>query len=650
MRFRKPPSARGPTSTASPTRRWPEKESEKLFEAVKQHGSNWNAVARLVPGRDKSECQARWTAELDAARAATKIGVQPPQATQGEAPPQMLPKYEDIIVPKRPRFDSRKVKKAADIAVAKKARFDSRKRKKDEVIPAAKKPRSYSPVYTPADVVAASQMMETAAAASQTDWVVVASTCSPTAASLEQPLGMWNPAEEDAELTESRTGKWRLEEDALLTEAVKKYGTNWIAVATMVPGRTDSQCYTKWVKSLEPSNRATVRTAGILTAAADAELAEGAEILSKGFVAVAELVPVPVPADALIANGDPAIADNKLGRWTSEEDTKLIAAVAALEKLGKKEWTEVARLVPGRTNNQCRIRWVMQLDPSGGPNTVEMGSWTEDEYVELVGAVKRHGSKLVSGRKNWSKELRLAVAATNPNISSLQQQSLDSPQDEAPPQQLQQAGDTQVSKRPRFETPIFTAAAHVVVAAPVTATKKIPSHNDVASTASATVAFHAQSPSVTGPTASTRIWTEEENEKLFEAVKQHGSNWNAVARLVPGRDKSECHARWTAELDAARAVAKLYASPPGRPRQEPRPPQYEAPPQMLQQDEDIPAAKRPRFETSRPIAEVEVVDLSTADTVATTSCNDRVVVASTSSAVVASDAQPRNWWRWWQQK
>ena len=650
MMLSKPPSATGPTSTANRCR-WSQKESEKLFEAVTQHGSNWVTVARLVPGRNKTECQARWTAELDAARAATKLCMQPPQqqapqVPQGQAPPQMLEKDEDIIVAKRPRFDSRKLKKDKDIQAAKKPRVDSH-------------------ISTPVDVV-------------NTGWIVVASTCSATAASLEQP-STWKTTEEDAELTESVA-----REEADRAEVLEILGKGLGAFAELVPVQADAQCPQILANSLIPSGDPKIMDNKLGRWAEDAEptesiageeadRAEVVEILGKGLGAVAELVPVQadaqypqILADSLIPSGSPTITDNKLGRWTGEEDTKLIAAVAALEKLGKKEWTEVAKLVPGRTNNQCRIRWIMQLDPSGGPN-VNMGSWSEEEYVELVGAVKSNGSKLVSGRKNWSNELRLAVAATNPNVSSRQQQQLKPPQGEAPPQQLPQAEDTQVAKRPLFDTPLSTTTA---------------SHNNVASTAFAAVASHAKSPSVAGPITYTGKWVKEEKEKLFEAVEQHGTtNWIAVARLVPGHNKTECQVRWTSELDAARAAAKLYASSPSPPRQRPsqktQSQQCETPRQdipaakrpfetshpialvevkdlstadTMQQDEAIPAAKRPRFETSRPVAQVVGVDLSTAETGATDSCDDRVAVASTSSAIVAPHAQPRHWWRWWHQQ
>jgi hypothetical protein len=48
--------------------------------------------------------------------------------------------------------------------------------------------------------------------------------------------------------------KWKPEEDAKLIEAVNKQGgRNWIAIAALVPGRTDMQCRTRWAETLEPA-------------------------------------------------------------------------------------------------------------------------------------------------------------------------------------------------------------------------------------------------------------------------------------------------------------------------------------------------------------------------------------------------------------
>jgi myb proto-oncogene protein len=49
-----------------------------------------------------------------------------------------------------------------------------------------------------------------------------------------------------------KEGKWTPAEDAKLTKAVNKYGKHWVAVATLVPGRTNAQCYQRWSKHLDP--------------------------------------------------------------------------------------------------------------------------------------------------------------------------------------------------------------------------------------------------------------------------------------------------------------------------------------------------------------------------------------------------------------
>jgi Myb-like DNA-binding protein BAS1 len=111
-----------------------------------------------------------------------------------------------------------------------------------------------------------------------------------------------------------KMGKWTPEEDARLKEAVKNHGTDWVAIAALVPSRTNEQCRRRWVTSLDPAN---VKNAG---------------------------------------------------KWTPEEDAKLTEAV---QKHGKRCWVTVAALVPGRMHIQCRSRWVHNLDPDRASNTVE---------------------------------------------------------------------------------------------------------------------------------------------------------------------------------------------------------------------------------------------------------------------------------------
>jgi hypothetical protein len=85
---------------------------------------------------------------------------------------------------------------------------------------------------------------------------------------------------------------------------VQNLGKDWVAVAAMVPGRTNDQCRNRWFTSLDPIDGNTCKP--------------------------------------------------RRGGWKAEEDVKLKEAVM---KHGK-EWFAVGKLAPGRKNEQCRYRWV----------------------------------------------------------------------------------------------------------------------------------------------------------------------------------------------------------------------------------------------------------------------------------------------------
>lgn len=53
---------------------------------------------------------------------------------------------------------------------------------------------------------------------------------------------------------------------------------------------------------------------------------------------------------------------------------------------GPRNWKKIAQFVPGRTQVQCRERWVNSLDPS-----VKRSEWTEQEDLRLEAAIKEHG-------------------------------------------------------------------------------------------------------------------------------------------------------------------------------------------------------------------------------------------------------------------
>jgi S-ribosylhomocysteine lyase LuxS involved in autoinducer biosynthesis len=190
---------------------------------------------------------------------------------------------------------------------------------------------------------------------------------------------------------------WKAKEDAKLLEAVQKHGDDWVKVAAMVPDRTDRQCRERWVHSLDPANG---KKRGKWTPAEDENLMEAVKTHGNNWVKAAAMVPDRTDRQCRkrwVQTLDPANGKN-LGKWSTEEDEKLIEAV---KKHGKK-WAAAALMVPGRTDQQCRQRWFRTLDPANG----NKGKWSTEEDEKLAEAVNQHGKKwvavalMVPGRTN----------------------------------------------------------------------------------------------------------------------------------------------------------------------------------------------------------------------------------------------------------
>ncbi|KAH7840210.1 hypothetical protein Vadar_014177 [Vaccinium darrowii] len=123
---------------------------------------------------------------------------------------------------------------------------------------------------------------------------------------------------------------WTAEEDNLLSEVVEKYnGKNWKKIAECIPGRTDVQCLHRWQKVLNP-----------------------------------QLVK---------------------GPWTKEEDEYIIYLV---EKYGCKKWSVIAKFLHGRIGKQCRERWHNHLDPA-----IKKEAWTQEEEAVLTYYHQIYGNK-----------------------------------------------------------------------------------------------------------------------------------------------------------------------------------------------------------------------------------------------------------------
>ncbi|KAM7144238.1 snRNA-activating protein complex subunit 4 isoform 2-T3 [Macrochelys suwanniensis] len=125
--------------------------------------------------------------------------------------------------------------------------------------------------------------------------------------------------------------EWTKEEDQMLLQLVQemRVGSHipYKKIAYYMEGRDSMQLIYRWTKSVDPN-------------------------LRKGF-------------------------------WTPKEDAKLLAAVA---KYGERDWYKIRTEVPGRSDAQCRDRYLNALH-----HDVKKGRWSLEEKENLIELVEKHG-------------------------------------------------------------------------------------------------------------------------------------------------------------------------------------------------------------------------------------------------------------------
>ncbi|XP_077004916.1 snRNA-activating protein complex subunit 4 isoform X2 [Tamandua tetradactyla] len=128
-----------------------------------------------------------------------------------------------------------------------------------------------------------------------------------------------------------KRSEWTEEEDRLLSQLVQemRVGSHipYRRIVYYMEGRDSMQLIYRWTKSLDPS-------------------------LKKGF-------------------------------WAPEEDAKLLQAVA---KYGEHDWFKIREEVPGRSDAQCRDRYVRRLHFN-----LKKGRWNSKEEEKLMELIEKHG-------------------------------------------------------------------------------------------------------------------------------------------------------------------------------------------------------------------------------------------------------------------
>mmetsp|Transcript_29627 Transcript_29627/g.45269 ORF Transcript_29627/g.45269 Transcript_29627/m.45269 type:complete len:728 (-) Transcript_29627:230-2413(-) len=137
----------------------------------------------------------------------------------------------------------------------------------------------------------------------------------------------------DAKKVRSEVTLWTEEETKMLREMVSQFPNStprWNDIAATFPSKTPFECLQKW------------------------------NTMSK-----------------------PPVIKGK-GSWTQEEDNILRDKRA----LYGRKWAKIASHLPGRQGKQCRERYVNHLDPN-----LKKGEWTDDEEAILIALHEHHGNR-----------------------------------------------------------------------------------------------------------------------------------------------------------------------------------------------------------------------------------------------------------------
>jgi hypothetical protein len=228
-------SKRG-NDTTVPKGKWTKEEDSTLKDAVKKHkGEDWAAIAALVPGRTKKQCTNRWHNVLE------------PRKNETTTCKAKWTKEEDAKLTDAAKKHHGKNWEATAALVPGRSKHDCSRRWHDVLRDVL--------VSTSADGTALkgkwtkeedAKLVDATKTHNGEDWAAISALV--PGRTKQQCRHRWHDAlVSTSDETTARLGKWTKEEDSTLRDAVEKHnGKDWAAISAFVPGRTKTQCWTRW--------------------------------------------------------------------------------------------------------------------------------------------------------------------------------------------------------------------------------------------------------------------------------------------------------------------------------------------------------------------------------------------------------------------
>jgi hypothetical protein len=214
------------------TGKWAEDEECKLKDALQTHGDgDWVAVAALVPGRTRNQCRGRWKDVLD-----PSIGGMTRRT--GKWTPDEDDKLKDAL-----QMNGGKNWGAIAALVPGRTKTQCYDRWKDALDPSIDRANGRTGKWAEDEECNLKDAVQTHG---DDDWVAVAALV--PGRTRNQCRGRWKDGLDPiiGGMTR-RTGKWTVDEDSQLKEAVQTHGDkDWSAISALVPGRTNGQCWCRW--------------------------------------------------------------------------------------------------------------------------------------------------------------------------------------------------------------------------------------------------------------------------------------------------------------------------------------------------------------------------------------------------------------------